>query len=135
MIQTGSGHRCVMATFVINAQKIGDANNNKQRMTTMGNIRAQTDKNGYKEAFTFEERYQELEEKIKQEAAAAKSNLEQNEDGRTAGTKEAEAGTDTRATAPHDQEADANTAAAKEKPVTVRCNAQPQRSNNETIRL
>ena len=35
----------------------------------------------------------------------------------------------TRETAPHDQEADANTAAAKEKPVTVRCNAYSQRSN------
>ena len=34
---------------------------------------------------------------------------------------------------PHDQEADANTA-AKEKPVTVRCNAHPQRSNNEETR-
>ena len=47
MIHMGSDHRCVMATFVINAQtKNGtrDANDNKQRMTTM------------------EERYQELEE-------------------------------------------------------------------------
>ena len=108
-------------------------------------------KDGNKEAFTSEERYQDLEEKIKQEAVAAKSNLKQNEDGRTAGTTEAEAEkekemmavartakaeaeTNTRETAPHDQEADANTAAAKEKPVTVRCNAHSQGSNNEVTR-
>ena len=41
---------------------------------------------------------------------------------------------DTRETAPHDQEADANIAAAKEKPMTARCNAQSQRSNNEETR-
>ena len=47
----------------------------KQRMTTMGRIRAQTDKkDGIKGASTFDERYQEL-KKITQEAAAAKSNL------------------------------------------------------------
>ena len=62
--------------------------NNKQRMTAMGNIRAHiVKKDGNKEALTF--RYQELEEMIKQEAAAAKSNLKLNEEGRTAGTTEA----------------------------------------------
>ena len=81
-----------------------------------------------KEASTFDERYQELEEKIKPEAAAAKSNLKQNEDKRTAGTTEADGYF--RETAPHDQESDANTAAAQEKTVTVRCNAYSQRSNN-----
>ena len=34
-------------------------------------------------------------------------------------------------TAPHDQEADANNAAAKDKPLTVRCNAHSQRTNHE----
>ena len=43
----------------------------------------------------------------------------------------AEAEMDTMETAPHDQEADAHAAAAKEKPVTVRCNAYSQRSNKE----
>ena len=64
--------------------------NNKQRMTAMGHISAKIE-NGNKEAFTFEERYQELGEMIKQEAAAAKSNLKLNEEGRTAGTTEVEA--------------------------------------------
>ena len=69
-----------------------DANNNWQRMTTMEKKRAQIDgKDGNKEAFKFEEGYQELDEKIKQGAAAEKSNLKQNEDGRSSGTKEAEA--------------------------------------------
>ena len=77
MIHMCSDHRCVMATFVINARKervaTRDADNNRQRMTAMGNIRARIGKeDGDKEAFTFEERYQELEEEIQHEAAAAK---------------------------------------------------------------
>ena len=45
-------------------------------MTTMGNFRAQIDKKDeHNVASKFEERYQEHGEKIKQEAAAAKSNL------------------------------------------------------------
>ena len=84
-----------MATFVINAQKKNcpcDADNDKQRTTTTGNIRAPIGKeDADKEAFTFEERSQELEEEIKHEAAAEKSNLKQNEDGSTAVTTEAEA--------------------------------------------
>ena len=60
--------------------------------------------------------HQELEEKIKQGAAAV--NIQNK----------------TRETAPQDQEADANTAAAKKKPMTARCNTQPQRSNNEEKR-
>ena len=43
-------------------------------------------------------------------------------------TGQAEAELETREIAPHDQEKNANTAAAKE---TVRCNAHSQRSNNE----
>ena len=86
MIHMGSDHRCVMATFVINAQK------RIALATTMGNIRARIGKeDGDKEVFTFEERYQEPEEEIKHEAAAAKSNLKQNKDGSTAETTEAEA--------------------------------------------
>ena len=147
MIHMGSDHRCVMATFVINAQKKNGSRDAKMEIPVHRSI----NKDGNKEAFTFEERCQEPEEKIKQGAAAAQSNLKQNEDGRTTGTTEAEAEkekvmtafartvkaeaeTDTRETGPHDQEADANTAAAKEKPVTVRCNAHPQRSNNEETR-
>ena len=49
-------------------------------------------------------------------------------------TGKAESETDTRETAPHDQEADANTAAAKKKPMTARCSAESQRSNNEETR-
>ena len=77
MIHMGSDHRCVMATFVINAQWEVSVHRLK--------------KYGNEETFRFEERYQELEEKIKQEAASAKSNPKQNEDGRTGGTTEAEA--------------------------------------------
>ena len=46
MIHMGSDHCCVMATFVIHAQKKNfsrDANDNKQIMTTMENISAQID--------------------------------------------------------------------------------------------
>ena len=71
-----------MTTFAINAQKNAprDTNNDKQRRNKMQNIRTQTDeKDGDKQASTFEERYQELEEKIKQKAAAAKSDLKQHE--------------------------------------------------------
>ena len=58
----------------------------------MQNIRTQTDeKDGDKEASTFEERYQELEEKIKQKTAAAKSDLKQHENGKTAVKTKAEA--------------------------------------------
>ena len=46
-------------------------------------------------------------------------------------TEKAEAEIETREIVPHDQETNANTAAAKEKPVTVRCNAHSQRNNNE----
>ena len=99
-----------------------DANNDKQRTTTMGN--------------TFQERYQELEEEIKHEAAAEKnpiSNIMKMEVPQrrrkrkqkkkrkrkaVARTEKAVAETDTRETAPHVHQADANTAAAKEKPVT-----------------
>ena len=67
MIHMGSDHRCVMATFVINAQKkkgTRGANNNKQRNVAKESIRGQIDKkNGNKEASTFKERYQELEER------------------------------------------------------------------------
>ena len=84
-----------MATFVINTQKKNGtrhANNNKQRKIAKENIRTQIDQNdGNKGASTFEERYQELEEKIKQKAAAAKSDLKQNEDEKTSATTEAEA--------------------------------------------
>ena len=38
---------------------------------------------------------------------------------------------ETRDIAPYDQETNANTAAARGKPVTVRCNAHSQRSSNE----
>ena len=44
-----------------------------------------------------------------------------------------ESAMESRETAPHDQEVDANTAAAKEKSATERCSAQPQRSKNEEI--
>ena len=47
--------------------------------------------------------------------------------------EKAEAATDARETVPHDQEVDANIAAAEEKSVTERCCAQPQRSKNEEI--
>ena len=51
-------------------------------MTPVENIRARIGKeDGDKEAFTFEERYQELEEEIKHEVAAAKSNLKQSKGG------------------------------------------------------
>ena len=64
----------------------------KERLQKV-HIRAQIDnKDGNTEASTFEERYQELEEKIKQKVAAAKSDLKQNEDEKTSGTTEAEAG-------------------------------------------
>ena len=72
--------------------------------------------------------------------------MKQNEDEQTAGTTEAdakkekemkvawakkvEAAIEARETAPHDQEVDANTAAAKEESVTGRCSAQPQGSEN-----
>ena len=42
--------------------------------------------------------------------------------------------TDTRETAPHVHQSDANTAAAKERPVATRCNAHSQRNNNEMTR-
>ena len=45
--------------------------------------------------------------------------------------EKAEAAIEARETVPHDQEVDANTAGAKEKSVTERCSAQPQRSKNE----
>ena len=48
-------------------------------------------KEGNEDASTFEERDQELEEKIKQKALAAKSDLKQNEDEKAAMTTEAEA--------------------------------------------
>ena len=52
-----------------------------QRKIAKENVRAPIDgKDKNKEASTFEERYQEREEKIKQKAAAAKSDLKQNED-------------------------------------------------------
>ena len=54
-------------------------------------MRTSLKKTKNKEASMFDERYQKLEEKIKQEAAAANSNLKQNEDKRTAGTTETEA--------------------------------------------
>ena len=73
-----------MTTIVINAQKNAprDTNSDKQRRNKMQNIRTETDEKGDKQASTFEERYQELEEKIKQKAAAAKSDLKQYEDGK-----------------------------------------------------
>ena len=49
-------------------------------------------------------------------------------------TVEAVAETHTKETAPHVHQSDANTAAAKEKPVTTRCNAHSQRNNNEMTR-
>ena len=58
----------------------------------MGNTRAWIGKeDADKEAFTFEEKHQELEEEIKHVAAAEKPNLKHNEDGSTAETTEAEA--------------------------------------------
>ena len=51
---------------------------------------------GNKEASTFKERCQELEEKIKQKAAAAKSDLKLYEDKKNSGTTEAEAVIETR---------------------------------------
>ena len=45
----------------------------------------------------------------------------------------AEAAIEARETAQHDQEADANTAAAKEKSVTERYNSESQRSHDEEI--
>ena len=99
MIHMGIDHRCVMATFVINAQKrMADLKRNEDKRTA-GTTEVETEK----------------EKEILSVARTAK----------------AEAEMDTRETAPHDQEADANTAAVKEKPVTVRCNAHSQRSNNE----
>ena len=102
-----------------------DANNTKQRMITMGSIRAQiVKKDGNKEAFTFEERYHSrTRRKIKQEArmeepqerrkpAEAEKEKEMIAVVRTV---KAEAETDTRETAPHDQESDANIAAAKKR--------------------
>ena len=49
-------------------------------------------------------------------------------------TVKAAAETDTRETAPHVHQSDANTAAAKERPVATRCNAHSQRNNNEMSR-
>ena len=122
-----------------------DADNNKQKMTTMGNIRARIGKeDGDKEAFMFEERCQELEEEIKHEAAAAKTNLKQKKYGSTAETTEAEAEkekekkavartekavaeTDTRETEPHVHQAEAN-----KRSQTTRCNAHSQRNKEMT---
>ena len=94
MIRLGSHHRCVMATFVFNAQKkrIGTAmpttsRESQQCISVHGLEKKVCDR----EAFTLEKRCQELEEKSKQEAAAAKSHLKQNEDVSTAETTEAEA--------------------------------------------
>ena len=51
--------------------QLRDANNDKQRASTMGNIRVRIGKeDADEEAFTFGERYQELEEEIKHGAAA-----------------------------------------------------------------
>ena len=89
----GSDHRCVMATFVINAETknwFRDDNNDKQRTPTMRNIRARIGKEDVdKEVSMFEERYQELEEEIKHEAVAEKSNLKPNKDRSTTETTEA----------------------------------------------
>ena len=69
-----------------------DANNNKQRKIAKENASAQIDNmDGNKEASTFDDINQELEEKIKQKAAAAKSDLKHNEDEKTSGTTKAEA--------------------------------------------
>ena len=55
-----------------------DATNDKQRKIAKENSRAQIDhKDGHKKGSTFEERYQELQEKIGQKVAAAKSDLKQ----------------------------------------------------------
>ena len=83
MIHLGSDHKCVMSTFVINAQK---------RMAPATHILTSREglqrkipvhrslKDGNKGASMFEERYKEPEEKIKLKVAAAKSELKQIED-------------------------------------------------------
>ena len=81
------------------------------------------------------ERDQELEENIKPKAVvAAKSDLKQNEDEKTTGTTEAETKKEKemRAAAwPHDQEVDADTAAAKEKSVCTATEKQYRRYNGQ----
>ena len=142
MIHMGSDHRCVMATFVINAhEKNGsrDANSDKQRQ-----IAKEIDnKDGNKEASTFEERSQELEEKInkklqpqlRSETKWWRKNLRDDGswsrkrkryDSSSLGGESWSSDRNKR-----DQETNANTAAAREKPLTVRCNAHSQRSKNE----
>ena len=84
MIDMGSGHRCVMATFAITTPKkdgLSPQNKKKDKLeTTRQDIRKQTDKKTGKEESELETRYQEIIEKIKEKAEAAKKELSQSEE-------------------------------------------------------
>ena len=83
MILMGSDHRNVMATFVMGPKKkqrnSRKDNRGKQKDNEVKVNKGETDKS----TDTFEDRYQNLEEKTKMEAEAAKSNRKQDNNERT----------------------------------------------------
>ena len=90
-IHRGSDHRCVTATFVINALKKNgsrEANNNKQRMTTMGNISAQTVKKDTKKHSRSKTDIKNSKKRSNRKLQPQKSDLKQNDDEKTSGTTE-----------------------------------------------